>query len=328
MKRVLITGGAGFIGHHVFEHFLKNTDWEIVVLDRLSYAGNLNRISDIEIFDSERERFGFVYHDLRAALTGATLRLIGNVDYIVHLAAESHVDRSIEDAIPFVESNVVGTTNLLIYARDHQPDLSCFINFGTDEVFGPAPLDVRFEEEAAWRPSNPYAASKCGQTAMGMAFARTYGMPVINTFTMNNFGERQHPEKFIPSTVRKVLAGVSVIIHGTPKSVGSRCWLHARNTADALLFLLEHGDRGELYNIVGDTELDNLVLARTIAEILSKPLVYEFMDFHLTRPGHDRRYALSGDKIRKAGWHPPLDFESSLENCIRWMLNRREWLES
>ena len=324
---VLVTGGAGFIGHHLVEHLLKETDWEIVLLDRLSYAGNLNRIADIELVadDEFRKRVRFVYHDLRAPLGPVTRDLIGQPDYILHLAAESHVDRSIQDPVIFVESNVVGTTNLMIYARE-LPGLRKFINFGTDEVFGPAADGVFHKETDPWKPSNPYSASKAGQSAMGMAFHVTYGLPVINTFTMNNFGERQDPEKYLPKLVRAALAGEEVTVHGRQGNIGSRIWIHARNTADAMLFVLDKGEPGEAYNIVGQQELDNLELLSLVSRITGLPIDYKLVDFHATRPGHDRRYALDGTKLRKMGWDEPVDFAESLKRTVAWMIDHPRWL--
>lgn len=326
-ERVLITGGAGFIGHHLVEHILKETDWEIVLLDRLSYAGDLNRLADIEVMGSDvfRKRLRFVFHDLRAPLGPVTRELIGNPDYILHLAAESHVDRSIQDPVIFVESNVIGTTNLMIYARSLQ-NLKKFINFGTDEVFGPAAHGVFHKETDPWRPSNPYSASKAGQSAMGIAFHVTYGLPVINTFTMNNFGERQDPEKYLPKLVRAAVSGGTVTVHGTPGNIGSRLWLHARNTADALLFILGLGVPGEGYNIVGQEELDNLELLSLVSDITDRVIEYEFLDFHATRPGHDSRYALDGTKLREMGWDQPVEFRNSLERTVTWMVNNPRWL--
>jgi len=325
--KLLLTGGAGFIGHHFIEHIIKNTDWEIVVLDKLSYAGDLNRVADITLFKEAVGRIRFVYHDLRAELNAHLAAEIGDPDYIVHLAAESHVDRSISNPLPFVDTNVRGTTNLLNFARSLDY-LKAFINFSTDEVFGPAPSGVNYKEDDRFRPSNPYAATKVGQTAMGMAFFTTYGTPVINTFTMNNFGERQHPEKFIPLVVKKVMTNSKVTVHGTPGNIGSRYWIHARNTADAILYLLGNGIAGEAYNVVGEVELNNLELAQKIARILEIKLEYDFLDFHASRPGHDRRYALDGTKIAKLGWKQPVDFEYSLSKTVKWMATHPRWLSN
>jgi len=329
--RTLITGGCGFIGGHCVEHFLKNTDWEIVILDSLTYAGNLNRLTDIDVFEKERKRIHYIWHDLKSPINESVSSLIGDVDYIFHLAAESHVDKSLKDPVPFVHNNVVGTCNILEFARS-QKGLRLFFNFGTDEEFGPAPEEYKFREGDTWKPSNPYSASKCGQAALGLAYYISFGLPVISTKTMNNFGERQHPEKFIPKTISAILNKEKVIIHGTPGNIGSRTWLHARNTADALLFLTEKGRAGETYNISGNVELNNLEMANKIAvaiPLFGRPLKddeIEYVDFHKCRPGHDKRYALDGSKIMDLGWKPRVDFDESLNKMVNWSIEHPQWL--
>lgn len=327
--RILITGGAGFIGHHLVEHLLKNTDWKILILDRLSYASNgLERLRDIRVFDESRV---FVFTaDFTKPIEEGLQQEIGQVDYIVHMGAETHVDNSILDPRKFVHANVVGTLEVLEFAR-RQKQLEKFIYFSTDEVFGPAPEGVAYKEWDRYNSGNPYAATKAGGEELCLAYANTYGLPAIITHTMNVFGERQHPEKFIPKVVQKVLAGDIVTIHTNKDKTkaGSRFWIHARNVSGALLFLLERDTkRGDKYNIVGEKEVDNLALAKLIADILNKELKYEMTDFHSSRPGHDLRYALDGTKMRDMGWKIPLSFESSLESTIRWMLHpdHAQWL--
>jgi len=340
-KTILITGGAGFIGHHLIEHILKNTDWKIVILDALTYAGDLNRLIDINIWEKEKYRVKFIWHNLGSPISKNIHKLIGPVDYIWHLAAETHVDRSLEDSIPFVLSNVLGTANLLEYVKHYQPNLKKFLYFSTDEVFGPAPQETFFAEAYTCNPSNPYAATKEGSEALSKAFAFSFGIPVMITRTMNCFGERQHPEKFIPKTVGAILKGDLVTIHGIPPQISSRCWIHARNVGDALLFLMEKGEiiRKEqqfdpqygIYHIVGE-ERDVLYLANRISEIIKGRKLddreIEYVDFHRTRPGHDLRYALSGEKIAKMGWKPKLSLEESFEKMIKWMIRpeNQKWL--
>lgn len=329
-KTILVTGGAGFVGHHCVEHLLKNTDWKIIVLDSLNYAGNLNRITDIEVFTPERVKF--VWHDLRAPISKTTHKLIGELDYIIHFAAESHVDRSLEDAVPFALSNVVGTTNLLEYIKKYQPNLKKYIGFNTDECFGPAEPGIYHKETDKFYPSNPYAASKCGQWAMEYAFVHAFKLPILMVHSMNIIGERQHPEKFVPKTIRAILNNEKVILHGKNKEdQSSRCWIHARNVADALLFLLEKGKPKETYNIVGE-ERTVLEMANWICEAIKgrklKDEEIEFVDYHTARPGHDKRYALSGEKLAKMGWKPPVDLEQSLKKTVKWTLEpqNRKWL--
>ncbi len=201
--------------------------------------------------------------------------------------------------------------------------------FSTDEVFGPAGPEVAFKEWDRYNSSNPYAATKAGGEELALAYANTYKLPVFITHTMNVFGERQHPEKFIPKVVRHVVRGLTMPIHSDPSRTkpGSRFYIHARNVADAVLFLLEHGEPREKYNIVGEREVDNLTLAQMIARVIGKPLKYELIDFHNSRPGHDLRYALDGSKLAAMGWSHPKEFEASLAKCVRWMLERPEYLE-
>jgi dTDP-glucose 4,6-dehydratase len=325
--RVLITGGAGFLGHHFAEHILRNTDWEIVSLDRLDTSGNLNRLVDLPIWHQEKRRVRIVWHDLKAAINGQLSQQIGHVDYVLHLAAGSHVDRSIEDPIPFVLDNVLGTAHLLEWAR-RQDQLLRFIYFSTDEVFGPAPTGVFYKEWDRYKSGNPYAATKAGAEELCLAWQNTYRMPIMISHAMNCIGQRQAVEKMVPSTIRKVLAGETVIIHADPTCTipGSRFYIHARNVADATLFILDRGEPGEKYNIVGEREVNNLELAQMIADIIGKPLKYELVNFHSSRPGHDLRYALDGSKLAEMGWKPPVHFEKSLEKTVRWTVEHPEWL--
>jgi len=212
-KKCLITGGIGFIGAHLIEGVLRETDWDIVVLDCYSYAGNFNRLTDISCWDNEKHRVKMVYHDLKSPISETTHKMIGEVDYIWHLAAESDVGRSLDDSIPFVMNNVVGTANLLEYVRYAQPKLQRFIYFGTDEVFGPAPEGVFYKEGDVQNPSNPYSASKEGAEAVAKSFAFSFGIPITITRTMNVFGERQNPEKFVPMVMQRIVKGQKVIIH-------------------------------------------------------------------------------------------------------------------
>jgi len=325
MKTVLITGGAGFVGSHCVEGVLKETDWNVVILDRLDIAGNLERLSDMEIWEQEKHRVKFIWWDLKAPLNVFVKKELKNVNYIWHLAASSHVDRSIEDPLSFVQDNVVGTCNMLNYAREVPPDL--FIYFSTDEVFGPAPEGVYYKEWDRYKSGNPYAATKAGAEELCIAYQNTYRLPIIVTHTMNVFGERQHPEKFIPMTIRKILNDETVLIHSDSKkeTSGSRCWIHSRNVFDALLFLTEKHKDGDKYNIVGE-EKTNLEIAQMIAKIVKKPLKHDLVDFHSSRPGHDLRYALDGTKLKEMGFEYKLSLADSFQKTIQWMVNHDKWL--
>lgn len=325
-KRILVTGGCGFIGHHFIEHLIKNTDWDVVVLDKLTYASaGLDRLRDIQVFDNKR--VSILTTDFTQPIPTGVISEIGKVNYIVHMGAETHVDNSIVDPTPFVISNVVGTMHMLNLARE-LPDLERMVYFSTDEVFGPAPEGVAYKEWDRYDSSNPYAATKAGGEELCLAYANTYKVPVMITHTMNVFGERQHPEKYIPMVIRRTLEGEKVTIHANPEKTkaGSRFYIHARNVAHAVLFLLDKGEVRDKYNIVGEREVDNLELAQLIAKTVGKPLKYELVDFHSSRPGHDLRYALDGGKMADLGWSPAKTFEDSLEKCVRWVLERKEWM--
>jgi dTDP-glucose 4,6-dehydratase len=326
----LITGAAGFIGHHLVQYLLEKTDWNLIMLDRLDSSGSLNRIHDLPGYEQHKKRMRFEWHDLKAPVSEFLAARLCSPDYIIHLAASSHVDRSIEDPLLFAMDNVVGTVNILNFARTI-PTLKKFINFSTDEVFGPAPEGYAHKENESHKPSNPYSASKSAQEAFGYAFYITYGLPIITTHTMNNFGERQHPEKLIPKTIRSVINGTPMPLFaevgtdGKLGAVGSRFWIHCRNTASAILFLLSHGVAGESYNIIGFDELTNLEIAEKVASIIGKPLIPQFVDFTKVRPGHDRRYALDGSKLRDLGWKPEVSFDESLRQTVEFTLAHPEW---
>lgn len=328
--KVLIIGGAGFIGHHILEHFLINTDWEFVILDKLTYAGDLNRLVDSGM---DLSRVKFVYHDIRAPLNGRIQNEIGDVSYIVHSAAETHVDRSLDDAEPFVYSNVVGTYNMLEYAKSLQEKgmLKRYIQISTDEVYGPAPNGVRWKEWDRLYPSNAYSAAKAGGDCLVLAYNKSHRLNTTITRTMNNFGERQHPEKFLPLIIRAILNGETINIHGEKIDgkwrSGTRIWLHARNHADAVLFLLRKDHEELIVNIAGDEEVSNLDMMILISEILDKEPKWKWLDFHASRPGHDLRYALDGSLIHSMGWQPPVPFRESLEKAVRWTVNHPKYLE-
>jgi dTDP-glucose 4,6-dehydratase len=336
--KIVCTGAAGFAGAHIVSHLMANTDWDIIALDRLSYAGSLERLAQWQ----GNPRLRFVFHDFRAAYPISVMKVLDGARYFIHNGAETHVERSIQDPEPFVTSNVVGTMNTLQAAKalgvDH------FIYVSTDEVHGPAPPGVDFTEESPVRPSNPYSASKAGGEALAFAWWKCYRLPVTCTRTMNLIGEMQHPEKFVPLCTKKVLHDEKVIIHGKLDAsgkwtIGARKWIHARNQADALLFLLKlqakeglrsgcGSTHGETYHVAGE-ERSNLEIAQFVAKTLGKKLDYEVKDIHQDRPGHDLRYSLSDEKIKALGWRPPRPFEESLRCCIEWSVRPENlaWLE-
>jgi dTDP-glucose 4,6-dehydratase len=340
-KTVLITGGAGFIAHHVINKILQDTDWNIISLDRLDISGNLNRLHDVlKNYDPKEisNRVKIIFHDLKAEINSQIVHDIGHVDLILHLAAGSHVDRSITYPMEFVQDNVVGTVNMLDYARKNLPNLEKFVYFSTDEIYGVAPPGVAYKEYDRYNSTNPYSASKAAAEEFCVAYENTYKMPIIVTHTMNVFGERQHPEKFIPATIQKARDGELVVIHSDPTKTqaGSRMYIHAKDVAEGLMFILNlknythTGDYGGAhcpkFNLVGTEEIDNLTLAQMIAAAVGKPLNYEMVDFHSSRPGHDMRYALDGGLLKSLGWEPKIKLSERIKEMVDWTLANERWL--
>ncbi len=327
-QTILITGGAGFIGHHLIYNFLHNTNYNIISLDRLDYSGSYNRISEIiKINKSWEKRVKIVWHDLKAEINPLIEKKLLKPEIILHLAAASHVDRSITDPMSFVLDNIVGTVNILNYAKKNK-NLKKFLYFSTDEVFGPAPKGTKYKEDDRYRSGNPYAASKAGGEEMCMAFQNTYNLPILITHTMNVIGERQHPEKYVPKIINHVLKQKILTVHSNKNKTkaGSRYYIHAQDVADAVLFILAKGKNGEKYNIVGSQEINNLELAKIIAQYLNKNLKYKFVDFHSSRPGHDLRYALSGLKLSKLGWKPKKNIKNRIKEIVNWTVKNKDWL--
>jgi|TARA_B100001175_G_scaffold281433_1_gene259795 dTDP-glucose 4,6-dehydratase len=337
-KKILITGGAGFIAHHLVDKILSTTDWEIVTLDRLDFSGNLNRLHEVvsSYSLSDQKRVRIIHHDLKAEINPEIISAIGKVDYISHLAAGSHVDRSITHPLEFVMDNVVGTAHILDYARKLD-SLERFAYFSTDEVFGPAPNGINYKENDRYNSTNPYSASKAGGEELVVAFENTYGLPSIITHTMNVFGERQNIEKYIPMVIKKVRDSETVTVHANKerKIAGSRHYIHAEDVSEAILFLYNYdissisadktGAKCQKFNIVGKDEIDNLELAKFIANVQNKDLKYKMVDYHSQRPGHDLRYSLDGSKMKGMGWEPKSAFER-LETVVQWSLDNDRWL--
>jgi len=331
--KILITGGCGFVGHHFVEYFLKKTDWEIIVFDSLTYAASgFDRLRDIECFDNERVKIFTV--DLNKKISDGIKQEVGEVDYIINMASESHVDNSISDPVPFIQNNINLVLNMLEWARSLKY-LKRFIHFSTDEVYGTAPASKNYEEGDRTNPGNPYAASKAAQESICRAYSNTYKLPIQITNTMNVIGERQHPEKFVPLVIRKVLNNETVKIHAdsTLRKSGTRFYIHARNVADAVFFILQNCDKcldnidagqGQ-FNIVGEFELSNLNLALSIADSLNLNLRFEMVDFHSSRPGHDLRYALDDSKLNRLGWFAPKGFYETLDKVVDWTVNNPKW---
>ena len=251
-NNILITGGCGFIGHHVVEHFLRKTDYNICILDKLNYASlGLERLRSFGALDSSRVKVFTT--DVSYPLSEGVKRELGDINTIVHMAAESHVDNSIEQPREFFQSNINGTVEMLEYAKELD-NLENFFYFSTDEVYGYAPDGVSYKEWDRHKPTNPYSAAKSAAENICIAYENTYKIPIMSVNVMNAFGQRQHVEKFIPMTIKNILHGNKVLIHSYPNKerAGSRFYIHARNIAEAVLFLTKKGELGEKYNIVGE----------------------------------------------------------------------------
>lgn len=318
-KRILVTGAAGFIGSNFARYLLEHTDYSVTSLDRLDEAGSLERLAELK--SRFPERLDCLWHDLRAAINPMLLRS-REFTYLVHMAAGSHVDRSVIDPIGFVMDNVVGTANLLEYARKHRPGVKV-LYFSTDEVFGPAEPGEEFDEHARFNPENPYAASKAGGEALCPAYAAQYGMPIVVTHCSNAYGPAQHNEKFIPLAIERISRGEVLQIHARGGIVSSRLYIHVSDVARATLTVLEKGGvicgpRSGRYNIKAAEELDNLYVAHCIAKLLGKSGTwrYELVENPPNRPKPDLRYALADSKLRALGWEPRVSFDEGLRALI------------
>lgn len=335
MKKVLLTGIGGSIGCHTLIHIFHNTDWNVIGTDSFRHKGWIDRVQEILKEHPEyKERLTLITHDLTVPFSEQTKKKIGHVDYIISMAALSDVQASIDNPVEFIQNNVNIAINLLEFAREVKPEV--FIQISTDEVYGATMVDQAHPEWSPIVPSNPYSASKACQEAIAISYWRTYNVPVVITNTMNNFGEMQQGSKY-PAMLQKWIENdETVVIHGRPGQIGTRFYLHSRNHADALVYIIKNlpphlhvsgsVDKPDRYNITGDKQLDNLELAKTVAKLMDKELKYELVDFHSTRPGHDLHYGLDGTKLKNLGWNPPLDFETSLKNVIEWQRKNKHWL--
>ena len=364
-KRVLLTGHAGFIGSHCVDYFLFNTDWEIIGLDSFRHKGTYTRLNDalenykrkcyklkgrkhIDALNQMNTRLKNYYHDLIAPIDQQLENQIlerrfenGQVvekpiDYIINMASDSAVERSTTDPVHCLRNNYELSINMLEFARKIKPKI--FFQVSTDEVYGEAKPDQAHHEWDVIMPSNPYAASKAAQEAMAIAYWRTYDVPVVITNTMNNFGEWQDPEKFLPKIIQKVALDQEMPVYadlnddGTT-SIGARYYLHAKNHADAFVFLSQFSpamykdgaERPDRYNVCGDVELDNLELAQMIAKFMGKELKYKLVPSESARKGYDRRYALDDAKMKGLGWKMPITFEDSINQVVKWTLDNPHW---
>ncbi len=314
--KLVVTGGAGFIGSNFVHRTLAaHADWKLLVLDKLTYAGNLKNLESA----LPSGRCEFVQMDICDPAVTDVLR---GCDAVVHFAAESHVDRSIEDAAAFVRTNVEGTHNLVQASR--QAGVPRFIHVSTDEVYGSLGDDGEFTEESPLQPNSPYAATKAASDLLVLAYVRTHNFPAIVTRCSNNYGPYQFPEKFIPLMVAQAMAGKRLPVYGRGANV--RDWLHVADHCDAIEAVLTRGRCGEVYNIGGGREMRNLEVAHLILERLGLPET--LIEFVKDRPGHDLRYAICCEKLsQETGWQAKISFEEGLQQTINWYRNNQTWLD-
>ncbi|RJX34068.1 MAG: dTDP-glucose 4,6-dehydratase [Desulfarculus sp.] len=336
MKTILVTGGAGFIGSAVVRMLIARGDCHVVNLDKLTYAANLDSLTEA----AGDPNYHFQQGDICDAELVKSLLAVHRPQAIMHLAAESHVDRSIDGPGAFVQTNIVGTYTLLEAAQDYwqglpsqQRDAFRFLHVSTDEVFGSLPAQSRFNEDTAYRPNSPYAASKASADFLARAWHRTYGLPVIISNCSNNYGPFQFPEKLIPLMIIKALKSEALPVYGKGDNV--RDWLYVYDHVRALLTVLERGAPGESYNIGGGCELTNLEVVRKLCQCLDQMVPGSghkphegLIAFVQDRPGHDFRYAMDASKIkRELAWAPEENFESGLAQTVSWYLDNRWWWE-
>ncbi len=333
MKKILITGGAGFIGSHVVRRFVnKYPEYQIYNLDALTYAGNLENIKDIE----NKPNYNFIKGDIVDEVFINELFSIHNFEGILHLAAESHVDRSIEDPLAFVKTNVIGTMNLLNAAKKQWKDNfdgKRFYHISTDEVYGSLGNEGLFTETTAYNPNSPYSASKASSDHFVRAYGETYGLPYVLTNCSNNYGSYHFPEKLIPLFINNIINNKPLPVYGDGNY--TRDWLFVEDHAIAIDLVFHEGKNHETYNIGGFNEWKNIDLVKLLCQIMDEKLgrekgkSEELITYVKDRPGHDLRYAIDASKINKElGWKPSVTFEEGLEKTINWYLNNEEWLKN
>lgn len=312
--KILITGGCGFIGSNFIRHILKNTEFEIINLDALTYSGNLDNLKDIE----KSKRYRFVHG--RIEDRKLVSELLADVDYLVNFAAESHVDRSILDPSPFIVTNIEGTSTLLEACR--HSDIKKIVHISTDEVYGELGESGKFVESLPLLPNSPYSASKASADLIIRAYHETYGLPVATARPSNNYGYYQYPEKFIPLTITNLLEDKPVPVYGEGKNV--RDWIFVEDCCAGIATILDRGKAGEVYNVGGESEKRNIDIVRIILKLLGKDESY--VTFVKDRPGHDYRYALDNTKIKSGlGWAPKINIKEGLSRTVTWYKNNPLW---
>lgn len=308
MRRILVTGGAGFIGSHFVDYLVQNYDDQVVVIDKLTYA------ADPRNLEKSGDHIDFIHGDI-VKPDDLTRAFEGGIDWVVHFAAETHVDNSIDAPVVFAETNILGTLRLLMFAVEHHVDR--FLHISTDEVYGSRERGL-FRETDPHLPSSAYAATKSGAEKIVWAYYVTYGLPILITRSSNNYGPRQHREKFIPKCILNALSGKSIPVYG--EGLNQRDWLFVRDNCEAIDRVLRDGDVGEGYNIGAHCSLPNLELARKLVAMVGASA--DLIQFVEDRKGHDFRYAIETKKIEKLGWRPSTSFEEGLKETVGWYRER------
>ncbi len=329
--KVLLTGADGFIGSHILEHLLSHTDWHLVCPCSWRRQGDPRRIREVVAGHDPRRAHIFT-HDLRAPFSAGDIREMGEIEHIVNCASASHVTTSIAEPASFIRNNVDLAITMMELARILKPRK--VVQISTDEVYGAAGEGQSFSEWSATCPSNPYSASKAAQEAIAMSYWRTYDIPLTITNTVNNFGERQDPEKFVAKVIRHVHRREEIPIHAYGGVPCKRFYLYARNHADAVMHILQRVDNvpctghnlPNRFNVSSRDEYDNLEMAKLVAGLMGMSLLYRIEDAHIERKGHDGRYALSVEKLEGTGWTAPYGFLESMERYVKWTLENRRWL--
>ncbi|MGB2929413.1 MAG: dTDP-glucose 4,6-dehydratase [Desulfobacterales bacterium] len=333
MKNMLVTGGCGFIGANFVRYLLKESDFtgRIVNVDKLTYAGNPENLADIE--KDYKDRYTFIKADICDGTRMAEIFEQYRIDSVCHFAAESHVDRSIVKPDAFIQTNIIGTFNLLESARIHQSRMILFHHISTDEVYGSLGRKGYFKETTPYKPNSPYSASKASSDHLVRAYYKTYGLPMTISNCSNNYGPYQFPEKLIPLIILNALEGKSLPVYGDGRNV--RDWLYVKDHCIAIWTIMKNGQSGETYNVGGNSELENIKLVEMICDILDEKNTLsdgrsrrDLITFVKDRPGHDLRYAVDFSKLNKnLNWRPKQSLETGIRNTIQWYMDNRKWVE-
>ena len=333
MKNMLVTGGCGFIGANFIRYLLNESDYtgRIINVDNLTYAGNPENLADMEIDDPEQ--YIFIQADICDGTRMAKIFADYQIDSVCHFAAESHVDRSIVKPDAFIQTNIVGTFNLLELARSRLDHMIRFHHISTDEVYGSLSSTGYFTETTPYRPNSPYSASKASSDHLMRAYYKTYGLPMTISNCSNNYGPYQFPEKLIPLVILNALEGKALPVYGDGRHV--RDWLYVRDHCTAIWTIMKNGNEGETYNVGGDSEMENIAIVEMICDVLDEidkrgdsRSRRDLITFVKDRPGHDRRYAIDFTKLtEELNWHPEASLETGIRDTVRWYMENQEWVE-